>query len=143
MRQPIPIMTAQPFTDSLPALDKALDAVAALSSKPILDRTSETKAMIEFTQSIDDWATANGVSNVGASVADLELQSVAEREKFDLEHKIRTINALMRSIAAAEGKKILLLATHRLSRDAGGEHYYATAGKQIIPGAQLRQPRGK
>src|SRR5437763_1157308 len=34
------LLTAQPFTDSLPALDKALDAVATLSSKPILDRTS-------------------------------------------------------------------------------------------------------
>lgn len=127
------LLTVQDFTDSLPKLDRAIDAVAKLSSKPILDRTSETAAMIAFTQSMDDVATANGVSNVGASLADLELQSVAEREKFDLEHKIRTINGLIRSIAAAEGKKILLLATHRLSRDAGGEHYYATAGKQIIP----------
>jgi len=127
------MLTIQPFTDSLPALDRALDAVETLSSKPILDRTSETRAIIQFTQSMDDWATMNGLSSNGASLADMELQSIAEREKFDLEHKIRTINALIRSIAAAEGKKIMFLATHRLSRDAGAEHYYAVPNKANIP----------
>ena len=88
--------------------------------------------MNDFAQSIDDQATAAGVSTIGDSVADMELQSIAQREKYDLEHKIRTISALMRSIAGAEGKKILVLATHRLSRDAGAEHYYA-AGRTSIP----------
>jgi hypothetical protein len=69
----------------------------------------------------------------GASLADMELESVATREKWDLEHKIGTVNALIRSIAAVEGKKILVLATHRLSRDAGAEHYYAVPGKEVIP----------
>lgn len=126
------LLTAQDFTDSLPKLDRALNAVQAISSKPIMDRTGETKAMIDFAQSIDDQATAAGVSTVGDSVADMELLSVAERQKWEIKHKIGTLNALIRSIAAAEGKKILLLATHRLSRDAGAEHYYA-AGRNQIP----------
>src|SRR5206468_653940 len=33
--------------------------------------------------------------------------------------------ALIRSIGSAEGKKVLLLATHRLSLLAGAENYYA------------------
>jgi VWFA-related protein len=127
------LLTVQDFTDSISKLDRAIDAVANLSSKPLLDRTSETRAMIEFTQSMDDWATANGISSVGASIADLELESVAMREKWDLEHKIQTVNALIRSIAAVEGKKVLILGTHRLSRDAGAEHYYAVPGKEVIP----------
>jgi VWFA-related protein len=126
------LLTTQDFTDSLAKLDRALNAVATISSKPILDRTAETKWMIAFTQSMDDEATASGVSTVGDSLADLELQSVAERERYDLIHKISTINALMRSIAAVDGKKILMLATHRLSKSAGAEHYYA-AGKEFIP----------
>jgi hypothetical protein len=88
--------------------------------------------MIDFAQSIDDVATQAGVSTIGDSVADMELQSTAEREKYDLVHKIRTINALMRSIAGVDGKKIFVLATHRLSKDAGAEHYYA-AGRTSIP----------
>ena len=43
------LLTTQDFTDNVSKLDKALGAVATLSSKPILDRTSETKWMIDFT----------------------------------------------------------------------------------------------
>ena len=127
------LLTLQDFTDSVKKLDHALNAVQTMSAKPLLDVTSETKWMIDFAQSIDDFSAGFGVSTVGDSLADMQLQSIAEREKYDLDHKIRTISALMRSIAAAEGKKILVLATHRLSRDAGAEHYYA-AGRTSIPG---------
>ena len=119
------LLTLQDFTDSTKKLDKALEAVHQLSSKPYTKATAETKFMVDFVQGMDDTATASGVSTIGDSLADMELEATAEREKYDLSHKIRTISALMRSIAGAEGKKILVLATHRLSRDAGAEHYYA------------------
>jgi VWFA-related protein len=126
------LLTVQDFTDSLPKLDHAIDAVAALSAKRVADTTEETRAMIAFTQSMDDIATANGASTIGASIADMELESVAMRQKFDLQHKISTVNALIRSVAAVEGKKIFVLASHRLSRYAGGDQYYAT-GRETIP----------
>src|SRR5689334_4815384 len=126
------LLTIQDFTDSTKKLDKALEAVHQLSSKPYMSTTAETQSMVDFAQSIDDQATAAGVSTIGDSVADMELESIAQRERYDLDHKIRTISALMRSIAGVEGKKILVLATHRLSRDAGAEHYYA-AGRTSIP----------
>jgi VWFA-related protein len=119
------LFTMQDFTDSVKKLDKALDGVQTLSSKPLLAVTTETKWQYDFAKSIDDAATAAGVSTVGDSVADMELLSTAQHERYDLDHKIRTISALIRSIAGVEGKKILVLATHRLSRDAGAEHYYA------------------
>lgn len=49
----------------------------------------------------------------------------ARRERWDLELKVATINALMRSMSGFDGKRFLLLATHRLSQIAGAGHLYA------------------
>ena len=127
------LLTHQEFTDSLPALDRSLDRIATLSSKPFIDPTAETRWSIADIEAFDAQATANagGTTSRGDTLADLELQAAAEREKYDIEQKTRTINALMRSVAAAEGKKVMLLATHRLSLEAGAEHYYAAGRTQI------------
>ena len=129
------LLTHQPFTDSLSKIDHAIDHIATLSARPMLDVTAETRWNIQDIEDFDAQVSANGGGGPsgGDTLADLELQAAAERERYDLEQKVRTINALMRSIAAAEGKKILLLATHRLSLEAGAEHYYA-AGRTSIAG---------
>jgi VWFA-related protein len=129
------LLTHQEFTDSLPALDRSLDRIATLSAKPFLDPTAETRWSIADIEAFDAQAAANAGGQIpgGDSLADLELQMAAQKEVADLNRKVRSINALMRSIAAADGKKILLLATHRLSLEAGAEHYYA-AGRMSIPG---------
>jgi len=134
------LLTQQELTDSLPALDRALDRVATLSAKPILDRTAETRWNIEDIRKFDAIAAANagGPAQQGDTLADLDLQRAAEMEIVDVSRKIRTINALMRSVAGVEGKKILVLATHRLSIEAGAEHYYAT-GSMMIPGEKRQK----
>src|ERR1051325_9628456 len=65
------LLTLQDFTDSTKKLDKALDFVQTQSSKPLLSATAETKATIDFVQSIDDFAAQYGVSTLGDSVADM------------------------------------------------------------------------
>src|SRR5947207_15578569 len=60
----------------------------------------------------------------------------------DERRKVQTLNALMRSVGAAEGKKILLLATHRLSEYAGAETLFM-AGANILPSDFRREFDGK
>jgi VWFA-related protein len=129
------LLTHQEFTDSLPAIDRSIDRIATLSARPFLDPTVETRWSIADIEAFEAQAAANAGGQVGPgdTLADLELQMAAQKEIIDLTRKVRSINALMRSIAGAEGKKILLLATHRLSLEAGAEHYYA-AGRMTIPG---------
>ena len=130
------LLTHQEFTDSLPALDRSLDRIATLSSKPFIDPTAETAWSIADIEAFDAQAGANSggaIPSGGDTLADLELQHAAQKEIVDINRKVRSINALMRSIAGAEGKKVMLLATRRLSLEGGAEHYFR-AGRMIIPG---------
>jgi hypothetical protein len=56
----------------------------------------------------------------------------AKRDMAELALKVRTINGLMRSMSGFEGKRVLLLATHRLSEVAGAEHYWAAGSGSMI-----------
>lgn len=49
-----------------------------------------------------------------------------------MKRKVNAINAAINSMASVEGKKVLLLATHRLGEIAGGDFYY-----EADPGADL------
>ena len=48
-----------------------------------------------------------------------------------MKRKVNAINAAINSMASAEGKKVLLLATHRLGEIAGGEFYYES-GEDLL-----------
>jgi len=127
------LLTEQGLTDSLPNLDHAIDAVAKLSSQPVDDVRTETRWMITQAQSFDQQAAAEGMSTNGNGVADMEMDYVAQIEKWSQQRKIQTINALIRAVAADEGKKILLLVTHRLSREAGAETYRQGGVNGMMP----------
>jgi VWFA-related protein len=118
------LLTQQEFTDSLPALDHALDTVAKLSSRPMQDLRSDMRWSIEFARSFDDQAAAAGLSSNGNGIADMEMDAYAQLERMSQLQMVRTLNAVIRVIAADEGKKIMLLVTHRLSREAGAETYH-------------------
>lgn len=122
------LVTEQDLTDSLPALDRALDAVAAISSKPMQDLRTDMRFMIEFAASFDDQAAAAGMSANTDGLAMMEMEYYSQIEKDSQTRLVRTVNALLRSIAAEEGKKIMLLVTHRLSREAGAETYWQNGG---------------
>lgn len=49
-------------------------------------------------------------------------QSFATTAFLDMKSKVRAINAAMTAMAGSEGRKVLLLVTHRFSRHAGLEH---------------------
>ena len=49
----------------------------------------------------------------------------AKMAQFEQRRKVDTLKALIRSVSAADGKKMLLLVAHRLSSVAGAEFLYA------------------
>ena len=137
--------TLQPYTDDLAALDRALDALAAQNTSVTHDEYAEARAeaddIRDFELEAQAFAEQAGAGNVipimqeGAEdMRSLAGRSDALRARADLELKVRTINALIRSMAGFDGKRVLLLATHRLSRMAGAEFFWANGVNESIDG---------
>jgi VWFA-related protein len=129
--------TLQPYTDDLAALDRALDAVKVQNTVATHDDYAEARAnaqdVEDFELEAQDFAQDAGAPDVTIAVMQQSAEEMkgmagrtdALRARADLELKVRTINALMRSMAGFDGKRVLLLATHRLSKIAGAEFYWA------------------
>lgn len=138
--------TLQAYTDDLGALDRALDAVQVQNSVATHDEYSETRANA---QDVEDFELEGQNFAQAAGAADTTIAAMQEgaedmkgmagrtdalRARADLELKVRTINALMRSMAGFDGKRVLLLATHRLSKIAGAEFYWANGVVENLDG---------
>lgn len=132
--------TQQDFTDDLDALDRGIDAVAARMGTPFRSDYDElmTEANVVDATAAEAQAFASdrGIAKVGSSIGSGEASLIAgarllaQRAIADEKRKVRSLTALMRGIAASDDKKILLLATHRLSHFAGLE-YFALVGKTM------------
>jgi len=135
--QPI---TRQDYTDDLTKLDTTLDAISKESdgvagSNALTDLQRDIIAQEEFEQELLDFAsgTSQGGSGLHRS-ADLTAATAGEKRppldayaaavwaKVDLRRKVNAINSLLLGMSGAEGKKVLLLASHRLSIIAGLEY---------------------
>jgi len=134
----------QDFTDDLGSVDKAIDAVAerttTVSHDEMADLERELDSINTFEGEIDSAQKAKGYKppleiprESGLSFFIEEASRfTAKNALVDEQRKVQTLNALMRSIGSADGKKILLLATHRLSMYAGAEAMFI-AGSSILP----------
>jgi VWFA-related protein len=141
------------YTDNLSLIDKAIDAVAARTTTLDHDPMDDIEKEIN---SISQWEAEMAASSAtkGISVPDIPRESglsffVEENSRMsaktalvDEQRKVQTINALMRAAGAADGKKILLLATHRLSEYAGAEALFM-AGTNVLPSDFRREFDGK
>jgi VWFA-related protein len=134
----------QDFTDDLGRIDKAIDAVAerttTISHDEMADLERELDAINTFEEEVGSAQAAKGFSP-GTSIPtesglSFFIESAsrfsARNALIDEQRKVETLNALMRSIGSADGKKILLLATHRLSMYAGAEAMFI-AGSTVLP----------
>jgi len=141
------------FTDDLAKIDKAIDAIAARTTTLDHDPMDDLEKEVDSLAAWEAEMAAMGASkNIG--VADIPSESglsffMEENSKMsaktalvDEQRKVQTINALMRSVGAVDGKKILLLATHRLSEYAGAEALFM-AGANVLPSDFRRQFDGK
>ena len=126
------LLTQQDFTDSLPALDRSIDRLTKLTGRPMIDPLAETRWNIADIRAFDAQAAANAGAASDTGLADLELERSEIEDAKLMRMKISALKALMRSIAAVDGKKIMLMATRRMSVEAGAERAYAT-GSQRLP----------
>jgi VWFA-related protein len=132
----------QNFTDDLAKVDTALDALAArtknVTLNPIEDLRQELDAIAAFESEGAGFQKYgfSGSNPLAASnlpfFAEQAARMSAKVELADERQKVDTLKALMRSAAAVEGKKVLLLATHRLSMYAGAETLFV-GGTDIVP----------
>jgi VWFA-related protein len=121
----------QNFTDDLSKIDEALDVIASRAVTVSLDPMDDLRQELEAIRAFESEASAfgsggtptfedSGLSFFGEQSARMK----AKRAMADEKRKVETLKALMRSMGSADGKKVLLLATHRLSEYAGGEAFY-------------------
>jgi len=140
------------FTDDLARIDKAIDAIAdrtiTVDHDPMDDIEREVDALATFEAEIAEFGGGRlgrpdipRESGVSFFVEENSRMS-ARNALLDEQRKVKTINALMRATGALEGKKILLLATHRLSEYAGAEALYM-AGATVLPSDFRREFDGK
>jgi VWFA-related protein len=140
------------FTDDLAKIDKTIDAIAARTITVDHDPMDDIEREVDALSTFEAESAAFGGGRLGA--ADIPGESglsffieensrmSAKTALLDEQRKVQTINALMRATAALEGKKILLLATHRLSEYAGAEALYM-AGANVLPSDFRREFDGK
>jgi len=129
------------YTDNLAIIDKAIDAIAARTTTVIHDEITDLEREVDQITAFENEAAAVGAAIAPQPVTDESGLSffVQQMARFsakdallDEQRKVNTLNALMRTAGGAEGKKVLLLATHRLSLYAGAEAVYA-AGANVLP----------
>jgi VWFA-related protein len=136
--QPI---TRQDFTDDLTKLDTTLDAISkesegVVGANALADLQRDIIAQEEFEQELLDFANGTeaggsglhrsaslgAASGSGEKPPPLDAYAAAVWAKVDLRRKVNAINSLLTGMSGAEGKKVLLLASHRLSIIAGLEY---------------------
>jgi VWFA-related protein len=121
----------QTFTDDLSKVDKALDAIASRTN------TRNHDPMDDLRQELSTIPDAFGggrtpIEDTGLSFSrEQSARMKAQIAMDDEKRKVETLKALMRSMAGVDGKKVLLLATHRLSEYAGAEAFYLADPNQL------------
>jgi len=133
----------QTFTDDMAKVDTTLDALAARSKTMNHDLMDDLRQELDSIESFEHEGAAfqkfgfsgsNALDSSGLSFfTDQSARMEAKVALLDEKRKVQTLKALIRSVASADGKKILLLATHRLSEYAGAEAFYLAGATQLSP----------
>ena len=132
------------FTDDLVLIDKAIDVLAERANTVTLNEMADLEREVDAINRFEE-ETANAQRDSGhlpppevpresemSFFIEQNSRFTAKSALLDQQRKVQTLRALMRSIGSADGKKVLLLATHRLSMYAGAEAMYI-AGATVLP----------
>ncbi|HEV7920188.1 MAG TPA: VWA domain-containing protein [Thermoanaerobaculia bacterium] len=136
-----PVAALDP-TDDLAAVDATLDGLAkqttGVQGDPLNDfRRSVTQNMDFYRRSVE-LARQRGYNvDVNSFVPPLDAYEAAVWAKAEMKRKTQALQAIMTGFAGTEGRKVLLLASHRLSQTAGAEFFFA-AGRSLPLNQQLR-----
>lgn len=134
------------YTDELPKANAALDAIGRTAMAAHADVRSmveeETEAIRRFEVEAALMASAYGVAAGATRPTDRSAEpSIHLRAMFEhaaMKRRVGAVNAVIHTMAGASGKKVLLLATHRLSEFAGAEYAF-TSGIDSLTGSFRQQ----
>lgn len=116
------VVTRLGFTDKLAAIDRTLDQLASESTYVLPDAMLEIENEREWLQEVSEAAAAKGFAIDVTDEVPLSGLEGATRARLEMKSKVRAINGLMSAMSGIEGKKVLMLMTHRFSRVAGQEY---------------------
>lgn len=131
----------QPPTDDMTKVGTALDRIAASSIGNRVDDMQRTRDLVDqlyvFLAEAANFANSRGgpkgvpagIGMAAPSIDDdlftLEARSGAEVALYEMREKVKALNAIVTSMSGVEGKKALLIVSHRLGFYAGGEYFYS------------------
>jgi len=120
-------------TSDLAAVDRALDAlgeeflgVAHNTTGAVAD---QMRSLREFERTGEEMAAEAKIDRPNASGRSLAASAArlpAIQAELDMKRRISAINAAVHALSGVEGRKILILATHRLGQMIGAEYFLAT-----------------
>lgn len=114
------------FTDNLAAIEKAISAIEAESTGiearqgHVLWAQREEAVVRAWDASLADAAAARGMTGP-SRIKGAMLLGDAKLEFFKLKQKAAAIRSLMEAIAPEDGRKVVIMATHRFGLYAGAE----------------------
>ncbi|HYI12674.1 MAG TPA: VWA domain-containing protein [Thermoanaerobaculia bacterium] len=128
-------------TDDVAAIEQALDGMRADFIGTQYDQTghlaSDVEAIRAFEAEGAAMAASRGMARPVTSDASIiagAARSYTVRAELDMKRRVAAINALINGLAGVEGKKIMLLAAHRLGSFVGAEYYYAGGATEVPVG---------
>jgi VWFA-related protein len=126
-------------TSDVAAAEEVLDQIGRECVGPVRDKTAlaaiESAEVKAFDQEGAEMLAARGI--IASRPTPDETSAHAARmwaleSRLDMNRRVATINTLLHGLAGIDGKKMLLLATHRLGEYVGAEYYYAAGVSDFV-----------
>ena len=134
-------LVALDATDDVAAADETLDKIAkwttGVQGDPLNDVRRAATENLDFYRRTAESARQRGYNVDVNSFVPPYAYEAAVWTKAALKRKSQALQALMTGFAGTEGRKVLLLASHRMSQIAGEEFFLASGQGWPLP-AQLR-----
>jgi VWFA-related protein len=119
-------------------VERAIDAFGqrcvGLYNDPTTDVVHDAKEIDAFEQEAAAVAASKGLRYQpdNGVAKDMGARLYAMKARLDMGRRVSAINAVIESMAAGPGRKMLILSTHRLGKFVGAEFYYAI-GHETLP----------
>jgi VWFA-related protein len=119
-------------TSDVALVEQHLDAIGRECIGPVRDRIGAVAAQAKEVRAFEAegaaMLAAHGMSASRPSEDDIAVNAAqihTVEARVEMNRRVATINTLLHGLAGIEGKKTLLLASHRLGEFVGAEYYYA------------------
>ena len=119
-------------TGDVAAVERELDEIGRECSGPVREKVriaaTEAADVRAFNAEVAAIAAARGMQMTVPSDTEVAVNAArihAIEARVEMNRRVATINTLIHGMAGVEGKKLLVLASHRLGEYTGAEFYYA------------------